>query len=204
MNLLWKVILILCFPIMGFAHQADEAYFNISTQDSFIEIVSELPWTIRNSLIKFAPYLDKAKTKQEFLDAFFQYIKKNIILEDEEGHVLQLLKIQELPQNGFTHQSDFLIQFKGSHFQRMTNTVLFNLFPNQKNYHVYNSGKTKMEFVLSQQQKSYILNLSKNSNFFSYKLILVIASVVFILLFLFLKNKKSMKMKFLRASTKIK
>lgn len=120
---------------VGMAHEANEAFFKISQRDSVIEIEATFPWSMRNALLTFNPSLETATNKRDFENTFIAYIKAKFILKDRNGVVLHYKEYKELENDGHSHQNRYLIMFIGIDLQEVTNTILFNVYENQVNYH---------------------------------------------------------------------
>lgn len=129
------IIVLLSFvSLTGWAHEPNEAYFVIKNSATTIKVEAEFPWTIRKALLQFDESLASATTKTTFNEAFFSYVKKNLVLLDATNK-LKLLSIKELPRTGHSHGSRFLIVFQGNQFQSVQNELMFNLYENQQNHH---------------------------------------------------------------------
>jgi len=137
------------------AHNPNEAFFEMVQNTQTFEIEAELPWSLRNALLQFEPRLKNAQSKEDFEKVLVQYLKQKLILKDKKGRVLELLLSKELLHQGHTHQSTFLLVYQGK-AQSITNTILFELYPNQKNYH-YLVGKEKKNFTTHPQKATFLL-----------------------------------------------
>lgn len=128
-----------------FAHEVNVAYFNFTIKENRIEVEAEFPWTMRNTLLDFNPQLEHSTDKQDFEKTFVEYIKKNLVLKDQNGTVLELVQVRELPKKGHSHQNNYLLEFNGRNLDEVTNTFMFNLYKNQVNYNnveIENMSKT--------------------------------------------------------------
>ena len=54
-------ILVNVSGFFGYAHKTDEAFFTFDQKENTVEIHAEFPYTMRNALIEFNPYLEKLK-----------------------------------------------------------------------------------------------------------------------------------------------
>ncbi|MFK5856550.1 MAG: hypothetical protein QM503_10495 [Bacteroidota bacterium] len=130
----------------GYAHETNEAFFNIIEKENTIEIQAEFPWTMRNALIAFNPSLENSTDKKDFENTFVEYLKANLILKDKNGDILKYQNYQELENNGHSHQNNYLIIFRGSDLFEITNTIMFNVYENQVNYNTITVNSNKITF----------------------------------------------------------
>lgn len=132
------LILTLVFPLLVFAHESNRSVYKIEQKETTIEVLAEFPWTIRNALLIFAPELKRSKSKNDFDAAFFKYINTNFILTTATGTKLKLLSVKEIRNSGHSHQNNFLFTFEGLVFNKVKNTISFNLENSQINTHKIN------------------------------------------------------------------
>ena len=62
-----KIFLALSFLVLSyasFAHEPNEAFFEITQKGNTTEVIAEFPWTLRNALIEFYPSLETANSKR--------------------------------------------------------------------------------------------------------------------------------------------
>jgi len=133
-----KIFLALSFLVLSyasFAHEPNEAFFEITQKGNTTEVIAEFPWTLRNALIEFYPSLETANSKSDFESVFIKYIKANFILTGINGKDFKFVEFEELPNDGHSHQGKYLIVFSGNDLSIVTNTLLFNMYDNQKNHH---------------------------------------------------------------------
>lgn len=123
------------FNNIGYSHDADKAYFNILEKGSAVEITAEFPWSIRNALLQFSPELNNAKTKDEFENALFNYIKLNLRMFDTHNRPMLLLSVKAINDEDHAHQGKYKLIFKGNYISKISNSILFNINNNQENYH---------------------------------------------------------------------
>lgn len=152
-HILWFLCLF-CFQ-QALAHDPNMAYFTIVQKDSSVEITAEFPWTVRTALIKAFPNLKEAKTKAEFEKAFFSYCQQHIQLLGQYGNVLPLLQVQELPNEGHGDSWQYLLTFKGQQWTHIRNTMLFNLYDSQTNFHWMTLKGKKVEFVTTKNEPEF-------------------------------------------------
>lgn len=148
---------------MALAHAPDEAFYTIRSIDDTVVVRAEFPWTIRNALLNAYPELENAKTKKAFTDAFYTYIRRNFQLKNDENELLPLVKGRELLQNGHSHQTTFLLFFKGVPIT-LTNTTMFELYEQQKNTHTILHDQLKEHAVTSVSQPTISLPFSKSKS----------------------------------------
>lgn len=157
-----------------FAHEPNEAFFSFAIKETTIEVEAEFPWTMRNALLEYNPSLKKSTRKKDFEDTFFAYLRENLILKDSKGNVLSIKEFQKLENNGHSHQNNYLIIFKGTDLQKVTNTIMLNLYKNQVNYNMIKIGSSTKMFKTSETQKHFDIINGKNNQYFKYLLILII------------------------------
>jgi len=148
---------LLCVKGYG-RHEPNEAYFIIIQKEAIVQIQAEFPWTIRKALLNEDASLKNATSKEEFDKAFFNYIKKHLILKDTSNKELDLLSVEELPKTGHNHGGTFLISFSGNEFKSVKNELMFNLYKNQQNHHEFSvSKKNKLEFSTTKIVPSFMV-----------------------------------------------
>ena len=170
----------------GYGHESNEAFFIIVQKQNTIEIQAEFPWTMRSALIEFNPELKEASNKEEFEKTFVDYIKYNLILNNEVGEKLEFKEYKELDNNGHSHQNNYLLIFNGASFNQITNTIMLNVFEHQVNYHILKMNDEKVNFVTKQGQAQYELP-KKNSFNYWWGFVLFMAAVFFLLRMYFIK-----------------
>jgi len=156
----------LLLSIKGYGHEPNKAYFVVTQKASVVELQAEFPWTIRKALLSDNVGLKNATTKEEFDKAFFNYVKKYLILKNTSNESFDLLSVEELPKTGHSHGSTFLISFSGSELMSVKNELMFNLFKNQENYHEFNMGeKNVLEYSTTKKAPSFIVRETVENNF---------------------------------------
>ena len=176
------IILLSLVSTVGFGHETNKAFFEIIQKDSIVEVHCEFPWTIRSALMAYDTALENAKSKKDFENTFTKYITESLILTDNNGHNLALLGFSEVENNGHSHANNYLLTFKGSGITTLKNTIMFNVFDHQENYHTYKSGTR--DFSFSTKNGSPTVNLNEEESAIS-KLWLLLGLVP--ILFLTLK-----------------
>lgn len=162
-----SLLLVLILPLFALAHESNRSFFKIEQKEFTIEVMAEFPWTIRNALLIFAPELNKSKSQKEFDSAFFKYINTNFILTNSNGTQLMLLNVKEIRSVGHSHQTTFLLTFDGSSFNKVLNTISFNLENNQENFHKINLNDEILEFKTLKENSSFKISSQQtaSSNF---------------------------------------
>ena len=156
----------LLLSIKGYGHEPNKAYFVVTQKASIVEVQAEFPWTIRKALLSDNVRLKNVATKEEFDNAFFNYIKKYLILKNTSNKAFDLLSVKKLPKIGHSHGSTFLISFSGSELMSVKNELMFNLFENQENYHEFNIGeKNVQEYSTTKKEPSFIVKQTVKNNF---------------------------------------
>ena len=107
------VLLFFAFSGVGFAHDANKAFFNIQQKDNLVEVRAEFPWSIRNALLEAYPELEHSKSKADFDTAFFDYVKTNFELRNEDS-ILKLIAVEEVTHNEHAHANAFIFLFEGT------------------------------------------------------------------------------------------
>ena len=177
-------------PTVLFAHESNKSFFKIEQKEATVEVVAQFPWTIRNALLEFAPNLKTSKNKKEFDENFYNYIKSAFVITDAEGNQLELLSVTPTIISGHSHKNDFSLVFKGITFNKITNTISFNLKHQQINHHTIIDGYETRVFETSIKNPSF--NISKQHNAsFGYLWFLLIIPIAF---GIFLKKNNSFKL----------
>jgi len=173
-------VFLLLLSVKMYGHEPNEAYFVITQEASIVQVQAEFPWTIRKALLNDDVSLKKATSKEEFDKAFFNYIKKNLILKGISGQSFDLLSVEELPKTGHNHGSTFLISFSGSELMSVKNELMFNLYENQQNYHEFNMGeKNIQEYSTTKKEPYFVVRVTPENNFLWLGMGLIFLIVVF-------------------------
>lgn len=151
----------LLFSSYLLAHKPNEAFFTITTNSDYTEIVAELPWSVRNDLILFNPDLEKSNNDQDFVIAFEKYIQQKLILRNQSGKQMQLISVREENHNGHSHQNNFRIRYQGSELLEIKNTILFTSYKDQKNYHFLNLENQKLTYITDSDSSSITFDETK-------------------------------------------
>lgn len=176
------LILSLIFTLCQ-AHNANEAFFTLKKGENTIEVQAEFPWTIRNALLDELPELEKTGDKTAFQHAFFNYIQNRFILKNEDQTSLDLLDVKEQETNGHSHHTNYVFVFKGQDVSTIENTIMFNISPNQKNYHTIEFYTPKDVFMTTPHNPE--IHLAPKSQFLNYRTLIFILIGVGILAILF-------------------
>ena len=164
------------------AHNPNEAFFTISTNSNYTEIIAELPWSVRNDLILFYPELEKTKDDQDYVKAFKKYIQQKLILRNQSGDQIPLISVEEESHNGHSHQNNFRITYKGSRFFEIENTILFSSYENQKNHHFLTKGNEKLTYITRLDVPSFAISDANSEQVSRSKYWLIIALIIISLL----------------------
>ncbi len=195
MKLIHCVVVIMClFITNGFAHDANKSFFKIQQKVDFVEVQSEFPWSIRNAVLEAFPELENSNNQKDFDTAFFKYIDANFSIRNGKA-LLSLVSLKAVDSHGHSHQNNFVFVFAGNNFDTVTNTIMFNIYDNQENYHEVEIDKQHMEFVTITENMSFKINLDSDSKSSIGKdTIVILLALVFSVLMslLFFKNKKKM------------
>jgi len=161
---LYVIVLICLFISNGFAHDANKAFFKIQQKDNIVEVQAEFPWSLRNAILEAFPELENSKSQEDFNNAFFKYLSTNLEIKNGDS-ILELLSINEATHEGHSHQNNFIIQYKGNAFDFITNTMMFNVYDNQKNYHDIIVGTEHLKFIASQDSSSFEVRSTSSMSF---------------------------------------
>ena len=148
------------------AHSPNEVSFSIYEKDTFILVDAEFPWSLRNAVFMFDSTLNKESTFQDIQNSLFLYIQVNLILTDEAGEKLELLKVTD--QKGQSHHEEYQITFEKRPIQKIRNTLLFNFSSKQKNFHLLEINGGKTEFVLTKDKPEIAFKSEKPFKYLFY------------------------------------
>ena len=184
------LILFISISTLGFAHDANKAFFKIQQKENIVEVQAEFPWSIRNAVVEAYPRLESSKNQEDFDAAFFEYVKSNFQLR-QNNSVLELISIEYDTQQGHSHQSNFVFVFEGNQVDSIKNTMMFNTYVNQENYHDILLDTGHIKFITSKDSSSFQMESSSQTSFGNTIAIgLLIAVVIVIGLFLYIRLKK--------------
>ncbi|WP_178984005.1 DUF6702 family protein [Winogradskyella helgolandensis] len=138
----------------SFAHDANKAFFTIQQKESMVEVTAEFPWSIRNALIDAYPKLENSKSQNDFDTAFFEYVNNNFQIENN-GSRLKLLSVNDASHKGHSHQTNFVFLFEGNEFDVIKNTMMFNIYKDQENFHDVLFQKEHIKFITSLDLESF-------------------------------------------------
>ena len=165
------VFLFMCMQSIH-AHDADKAYFEISFQNNNTIVKAELPWTVRNALLAYDANYDKAKTFEETNAILFNYVKEKIKLLDRDGNHLILLKAELNANKGHNHATNYILTYKGTAVEKISNTFLFEINSTQENYHSFYSEKdTIVDIITNSSTPTAIIKLKSNENSLIYMIV---------------------------------
>ncbi|WP_179320436.1 DUF6702 family protein [Winogradskyella helgolandensis] len=132
----------------SFAHDANKAFFTIQQKEAMVEVTAEFPWSIRNALIDASPELENAKSQNDFDTAFFEYVQNNFQIRNN-GSSLKLLSVNDASHKGHSHQTNFVFLFQGTEFDDIKNTMMFNIYKDQENFHDVLFKNGHLKFITS-------------------------------------------------------
>lgn len=150
--------LVLSFSDLVCAHQTNEAFFEYNQKKNTVQVIAEFPWSMRNALIEFNHSLENSTNKKDFENTFREYINKNLILKNKNGHALQFKAFNKIENKGHSHQNNFQIIFKGNNVFEIKNTIMFNLYPNQVNYNKVSVNYKTITFTTDKNATHFYLN----------------------------------------------
>lgn len=188
----YVLVLMWLFVFNGFAHDANKSFFKIYQNGDFVEVEAEFPWSIRNAVLKEFPGLENSNNQKDFDAAFFDYISSNFSISSG-NNFLSLLSIKAIAKDGHSHQNNFRFVFIGNNFDTVTNTIMFNIYENQENYHEVELNNQHEEFLTTPKNTLFKIHLDSDSE--SSKgnnTIVILFALVFIVLMslLFFENRK--------------
>ncbi|GAA4111784.1 hypothetical protein GCM10022393_09680 [Aquimarina addita] len=182
----------MCLSV-GYAHDADKAYFNIITEKKTTIIQAEFSWSIRNALINYDYSFKNAKTEEDINLIFFNYIQDKLKLFNAEGKVLPLLKVILTKNPDHSHSTNYTLIFEGTDVVKISNLILLEHLQSQQNYHTYSNPKGKeTKFITNIQSPVFNLEIKKNSTPLIYYLIggTIIIFVLLVLVYQLKKRKR--------------
>lgn len=144
-------IFVLVFAIIsiGFeaqAHDSDKAFFLVYQTNNTTVVEAEFPWTIRNSLLENAPYLNNASGQEAFDKAFRELIEQNLIVYGSDGEKMPFVSLEEIKDELHSHSYKYKLTYKGFGVSKIQNTLLFNIFDDSINYHQFVTEKDTLNF----------------------------------------------------------
>ncbi len=184
MKIIFSLLLII--PLLGKSHSPDVAFFHISEKNDSIIIKAELPWTIKRGLITYSPKLKNSKSIVDYKKEFFNYVKESLILTDKNNVTLKLHTVKEYTLKGaHQDQNNFTFSYSGNSLSSVKNTLLFNVFTSQRNFH-YISGDDD-EKVTKLDQPIFKLKSSDTSLIY---ILVTLSLLVIIGLIIILKKRR--------------
>jgi len=179
-------ILILILSIWfskSYAHDSKEAFFTISKTENAIIVKADFPWTIRNALFKFKPELANTRDKTSIENAFFEYVKLNLILKNKQENLLKLIHITEDTSIGHSHETKYIFTFENDKIFKVDNRLMFNLNDEQVNYHTILINNKSSKYSTTKEHPIFNLGQKHASKMNLYWLIFLIAFLVLIPLY---------------------
>ena len=165
----------------GFAHDANKAFFKIQQKDSVVEVQAEFPWSVRNAVLNAFPELENSNLQSDFDDAFFKYITTNLKISNGE-EFLPLVSVKAVKFEGHSHQNNFVIVYAGNNFNTITNTLMFNIYNNQKNYHNVLIENKAIEYQTTLKTTSFNITdtTKQNTNTTIYLSLVIVFGLLFL------------------------
>jgi hypothetical protein len=152
---------------VAYGHDPRQSFFIIHSDAESTEIHAEFPWSIRNALLDVYPNLESSGDRSAFDSMFFIYIKDNLLLYDDQDNLIPLSVIRKLPETGHSHQADYLLIYTDGQPFRIENTIMFNLYADQKNFHSGEVYDIPLNFITTSSQPVYqIVPVAEGSNMF--------------------------------------
>lgn len=151
---------VMCLSVIGQAHAPNEAFFNIRTNGNELHIEAELPWSIRNALLKYDAALEQAETKEAYDHALKNYFNEKIHLYKSNGDLIVLKELKDVPSHGHSHQVNYILIYDGIDWAKIENEVLFELYEHQENYHTIFEASGSKLFTTNQHQNTYVKDKS--------------------------------------------
>lgn len=172
----------------GYGHDAHVAFFEIQVVDSkSINIIVDFPWTLRDALLQYDSTLLNDKGAENWRKSFERYVLEHLSIYDVEYHPIKLLGIEVLPNSESSHSVRYKFQFEGGVISEIENRLMFNLNPNQVNYHTLKNKSDEIEFVTNAHSPKFQPKEIELVNY--YFTILVIGSIFLSLLLRMTKLK---------------
>ena len=187
------IITIMClFLNYGFAHDANKAFFKIEQKRDVVEVRAEFPWSIRSAVLIAFPELEYSEKQEDFDTALFSYLNDNLIITNGDEK-LSLLSVVKSISQGHSHQTNYILTFKGNHFNKVTNTIMCNLKKSQSNYHELLFETKSIEYITTNTATRFVVNSKLESNVENYKYYYLgfIIILCFTLSSLYFKKQKS-------------
>ena len=177
--------------VVCYAHEPNQAFFDVFELDKKLVVKAEFPWTIRNVLLNTYPTLKNAETKEAMEAGLLAYLKEHIEITSTQNRNFILERIQELPNTGHSHGSLYLLVFDNyAPIKAIKNTCMFETYKDQQNFHVVeHPNKIKREYVTQQDSSSFVLEEPSNNNKYWISIVGVLV-VILGAIFLFLKRNR--------------
>ena len=116
------------------AHEVNEAHFVLKKLDSHWVVQGDFPWVLRNALIKFDPTVEQAIDQKTIDAALFSYVLTNLILKNQQGESIPLIRIEPVVNPDHSHQIRYDFHFEEGDLAEITNTMMINVNEDQVNY----------------------------------------------------------------------
>lgn len=167
------------YTLQTAAHDPNKAYFEIEKSGNYWLVTCEFPWSLRNAVIDQFEYLEEEKDPKQFEKAFELYLTQNLVLHDEKGQALKLVQMEEVKSKEHAHSATFELRYEYKKLASIINTCLFNLYPNQTNFHKIHMEGSEMSFETNLEKHEYFLH--GVSNKMNYIMVGLLFSVLILL-----------------------
>lgn len=173
--------------LTGFAHQHNQAYFDITVNDGTTTVKATFPWSIRDALIELNPDLDSAASKEDFQITLQAYIRKKLVFYQGDRQ-LDLTKVKVLPKED--HHEQYQFKYLGN-ATAIENSILITKNKKHVNYHVLHIQGEKITFKLNHEKKHFSWATPKNDSKdgWDYLQLVSIIAVFATLLLLIFRNR---------------
>lgn len=161
-----RILLTLLISItytLSYAHNAQEAIFNIKNKANNIEISAEFPWTIRKALLTEYPDLENNTNQIAFDHVFFNYVKSNLILSNKNHDTLRLLTINKI-ESSESHHNHYVFTYQKLDYNTIKNTLLFNINTKQVNIHNFTKDKQLLVYKTNPSSPSFDISPLKEKD----------------------------------------
>lgn len=151
------ILSVLFLSLQTYGHSADEAYFRFFVHEELVIVEAEFPWSMRNALLEFQPALENSKLKSDFESALKEYVNENLRLLSSSGDTFKMVSFKEFRESLNSNNGIYVIRFKGRDLSLIQNSILFSIYPHQKNYNILNLGDLKEIYITEIGQESFLI-----------------------------------------------
>lgn len=161
MKLLFIFLINLVF-VFGYAHNTQEAYFEINKTTDALIVSADFPWTVRNALLKAYPELEYETNQEVFDQGFYNYVKTNLILTNSNLEPIPLLSVNKIIDDQSSHHIKYNFVFKNLEYTQVSNTLLFNINKKQSNIHQILMNEESLHYITTSSSPSFEIPSQKN------------------------------------------